>query len=88
MDYLIINLPATYEHQQLMYWGMPGKNDTPDYRNALVVAEEYVNINPERYDNGTTTSIILKEVVEHHQGDWHELLNWEDTNFMNRGEVA
>ncbi|SEQ24057.1 hypothetical protein SAMN03080615_00856 [Amphritea atlantica] len=88
MNYLIINLPATYERQQLTFWGKPGKSDTTDHKDALVIEEEYININPERYDNGTTTSVILKEAVELHQGDWRELLNWENPNFMKKGEVA
>lgn len=72
-DYFIINLPLTREAEQVMFWGC-NEPDTGDYRTALIVTEEYVNSNLNRYDNGRTTRAILCRAVRNHQGNLMELL--------------
>ncbi len=76
MSYHIINLSQTRLRQQLTFWGVGNEPDTTDPRRALIVNEEYLNRNLERYDNGRTTRAILTRVVENHTGDWRELMGW------------
>lgn len=76
MSYYIINLAQTRMQQQLVFWGVGSEPDTIDPRRALIVTEEYLNRNLERYDNGRTTRAILTRVVENHAGDWRELVGW------------
>ena len=61
MNYLIINLPMTQQEQRLIFWGERSRFDTADPRKALVINEEYVNINLERYDNGCSTRAVSQE---------------------------
>lgn len=74
MTYYIINLPASRQSQQLIFWGKGYSPDTAHTRKALVVSEEHVNANLERFDNGRTTRAILTHIVESHTGDWQELV--------------
>lgn len=60
--YHIINVPATRQAGYLMYWA-PGKPDTPEPSDAMIVNEDQVNRSLERYDNGATTRAVLTSVV-------------------------
>lgn len=64
MSYLIINIPASKAQGELIYWGRQRKYDSPKHIDAIVIGEEYVNINLERYDNGVTTrAVLLQDVI-------------------------
>ncbi len=76
MTYYIINLPATRQAQKLTFWGVGYQPNTADYSEALVVNEDHLNANLERFDNGRTTRAILTTVVQNHTGDWRELVGW------------
>lgn len=73
--YFIINLVATQEANQLIFWGTGAVANTADKAQALIVNEEHLNVSLERYDNGATTRAILADVVRNHTGDWRELIN-------------
>jgi hypothetical protein len=51
----------TQQEQRLIFWGERSRFDTPDPHQALVINEEYVNLNLERYDNGSTTRAVSQE---------------------------
>ncbi len=76
MTYYIISLPETRQAQQLIFWGIGYQPNSTDHGKALVVNEDHVNANLERYDNGRTTRAILTHIVETHTGDWRELVGW------------
>lgn len=87
MSYHIIDLVQTRLQQRMVFWGVGNEAHTTDPRRALIVSEEYVNHNLERYDNGRTTRAILTNVVKKHTGDWRELMRWSTSNEQ-KGDAA
>ncbi|MBU2967083.1 hypothetical protein Q4508_12460 [Amphritea sp. 2_MG-2023] len=85
MNYLIINLPMTQQAQQLIFWGARSHFDTPDPHKAMVINEEYVNINLERYDNGSTTRAVSQNDAINRP---NEIFNALGIPKSNAGEAA
>lgn len=85
MNYLIINLPMTLAEQRLIFWGARSRFDTPDPRKAMVIDEEYVNINLERYDNGSTTRAVSQDDAINRP---NEIFNALGIPKSNAGEAA
>lgn len=67
-NYLIIDLPATRKHNAVMFWGVGTLVVTANPAAAMLVNEDHVNRNLERFDNGSTTQAVIAEVA-HELGD-------------------
>lgn len=73
---LIIDIPASREAGQVMFWGVAETVTTPDPERAMVVSTEQLNKKLDRFDNGSTTQAVLKAAVDEAKDRVDYLLNF------------
>jgi len=75
-DYYIIDVVATRTEGRVVFWGKGDCLFTTKPQRALVITEESVNANLNRYDDGKHTRAVLCSAVHNHTGDLMELLQY------------
>jgi len=86
-DYYIVDVGETRAQGRVVFWGKGNMFFTRKPTRAMVIAEEDVNNDLPRYDNGSYTRAVLCSVVNAHQGDLMELLDYHRPT-ANKGEAA
>lgn len=75
-DYLIIDIPKTREVGAVMFWGVGSTVTTANPNAAMIVPENYLIKNLNRFDNGATTSAVLKSVVQEQKDNLETLIDF------------